>query len=174
MTNAMPDVTLQATSPAIFAHPTRYHTTLSTIRNSPPQQNPILAPLSEIPQFSQKGNTLVDEKSGAVVPPQTVPNGHPRSRIRGNSGKVAALALRSASRHAARDSPGTSNPGEGCLAESRNQKTKAGARLKPGSTGAFASNSSRPLHLPFTGSKSFAFPSGPELTTATSRPCNNS
>jgi hypothetical protein len=32
-----------------------------------------------------------------------------------------------------------------------NQKTKAGAALKPGSTGAFASKSSLPLHLPSTG-----------------------
>jgi hypothetical protein len=33
----------------------------------------------------------------------------------------------------------------------RNQKTKAGATLKPGNTGAFASNNSLPLHFPFTG-----------------------
>ena len=32
----------------------------------------------------------------------------------------------------------------------RGQKTKAGAKLKPGNTGTLASNNSLPLHFPFT------------------------
>jgi hypothetical protein len=37
------------------------------------------------------------------------------------------------------------------VAAPADQNTKAGAKLKPGNTGAFASNSSLPLHFPFTG-----------------------
>jgi hypothetical protein len=124
----------------------------------------------EIPQFPQKGNTSL-RNSCANVPPHNLHNAYCRE----NPGQVVFLALPPPyyAPRAIRYVPATR---EARMPEKvrKNQKTKAGAKLKPGKTGAFASNNSLPLHLPFTGSNSFAFPSGPEVTTATSRPASDS